>query len=57
MGKALSGELSCMQTGLVTKGNNICGILFASLNGIAHSKWGLFFKERICSYGGGNSFL
>ena len=35
MGKALSGELCCMRTGLVTKG----GFLFASLDDNALTKW------------------
>ena len=31
MGKVLSGELSSMWTGLITKGNNLYDSLFASL--------------------------
>ena len=39
----------------VTKGNNFHGFLFAFLDDIALSKWDLFIKETICSWGA-NSF-
>ena len=44
MGKALSGELSCMGTGLVTKGNNFWNFLFASLDYEALQIWTLLLK-------------
>ena len=34
---------------IFTKGNNFCDFLFASIDGIALPKWGLFLKERIFS--------
>ena len=50
MGKALSGELSCMQTDLVMKENNFYDFLFASLDDKARPKLGLLLMERICSW-------
>ena len=44
MGKVLSGELSCLWTDFVTKGNNFDYILNITL-----LKWGLSLQERICS--------
>ena len=32
MGKGLTDELSCMRTGVVTKGNYLCVLLFASMD-------------------------
>ena len=42
MGKALSGELSCTLTGLVSKGNLFHDFLFASLAGKTLPK-GIYF--------------
>ena len=44
MGKELLGELSCMQTGLVTKGDNFCDCLFATKTPF---KKGQLVKESI----------
>ena len=47
--KMLSWDISCMQTGLVAKGNNCCDCLFALLEDKALPKVGLLLKEGICS--------
>ena len=51
MGKALPGEVSCVGTGLVIKGNHFCKFLFASLENIEISKWVQLLKERIAPTG------
>ena len=57
MGKALSGELPCMQTGLVTKGNNFCIILFDLLYDETLPEMCVYIQEIICSWVGGGQIL
>ena len=47
-------ELRCTDTlscfwAMFRKGNSLCDFQFTSLHEVALLKWGLLFKERICS--------
>ena len=67
IGKALTGKLSCLMTGLVImvyehvfstifmEGSNFCD-LFASVHYVGLLKWGLALKESIVFFGSKFSF-